>query len=66
MVRILRNRWNVFLAANAKSIYRRMSPADISKARKLARGRVKLDFRGRGATPMSQTLVSSLGRHVHA
>lgn len=38
--------------ANVRHIHRRMSPADISKARKLARDCMKSNYRGGGATPI--------------
>ena len=38
--------------ASVRHIHRRMSPADISKARKLARDCVKSNYRGGGATPI--------------
>jgi len=48
---IAATRGDINAQAGAKRIYRRMSPANISKVRKLARDSVKLDFGGCSATP---------------
>jgi len=47
---IAATRGEINAQANARRIYRRMSPANISKARKLTLDCVKLDFRSCGAT----------------